>query len=121
MPRPSSGYLNAAGQKIPGTNDVVGRFKDHTALMAWAYNQGKAGLPRYERSTLDIGSAVHKMAELDLLDAQLPLGAEPHRDGEHSLPGVPRVATAMSGPPAGARGLDGLRKVSVRTVFSLPA
>ena len=69
MPRPSSGYLNAAGQKIPGTNDVVGRFKDHTALMAWAYNQGKAGLPRYERSALDIGSAVHKMAELDLLGA----------------------------------------------------
>jgi hypothetical protein len=70
MPRPSNGYQNAAGQPVPGTNDVVGRFADKTALMMWAYNQGKAGRPRFERSALDIGSAVHKMAELDLLGAQ---------------------------------------------------
>lgn len=70
MPRPSNGYSNAAGQTVPGTNDVVGRFSDKTALMMWAYNQGKAGKPRFERAALDIGSAVHKMAELDLLGAQ---------------------------------------------------
>jgi hypothetical protein len=69
MPRPSTGYLNAAGHKIPGTNDVVGRFADKQALLHWAHKQGQAGLPLYQRSALDIGSAVHKMAELDLLGA----------------------------------------------------
>lgn len=69
MPRPTGGYSNSQGQPVPGTNDVVGRFSDKTALMMWAYNQGKAGKPRFERSALDIGSAVHKMAELDLIGA----------------------------------------------------
>lgn len=70
MPRPNGGYTNKAGAPVPGTTDVVGRFSDKTALMMWAYNQGKAGKPRFERAALDIGSAVHKMAELDLMGAQ---------------------------------------------------
>jgi hypothetical protein len=69
MPRPKHGYTNAAGQPVPGTTDVTGRYKDSGALMHWAHKQGAAGLPLYERSPLDIGSAVHKMAELDLIGA----------------------------------------------------
>jgi hypothetical protein len=70
MPRPASGYRNAAGQSVPGTTDIVGRFKDHTALMNWAYAQGRAGKPRYERSALDIGSVVHGAIDRFMRGAQ---------------------------------------------------
>jgi hypothetical protein len=66
MPRPKNGYLNAAGQPIPGTHDPISRYMDQTALKIWAHKQGLAGLPLYQRSAIDIGSAVHGMAELDL-------------------------------------------------------
>jgi hypothetical protein len=71
MPRPRNGYTNAAGQPIPGTNDITGRYKDSGALIHWAHKQGAAGLPLYDRSAIDIGSAVHKMAELDLIGARI--------------------------------------------------
>ena len=70
MPRPTSGYLNKAGEKVPGTNDITGRYGDKSALLHWAHKQGKAGLSLYDRSALDIGSAVHKMAELDPASAE---------------------------------------------------
>lgn len=66
MPRPKQGYLNAAGQPIPGTHDPIKRFQDGTALRIWSYNQGKAGKPLWDRTALDIGSIVHKMAEMDM-------------------------------------------------------
>jgi hypothetical protein len=66
MPRPKNGYVNAAGQPIPGTHDPISRYMDQTALKIWAHKQGLAGLPLYQRAAIDIGSAVHGMAELDL-------------------------------------------------------
>jgi hypothetical protein len=69
MPRPKNGYVNAACQPVPGTTDITGRYKDSGALIHWAHKQGAAGLPLYDRSAIDIGSAVHKMAELDLIGA----------------------------------------------------
>ncbi len=69
MPRPKNGYTNAAGQPAPGTTDVTGRYKESEALLNWAHKQGQQGLPLYARSAIDIGSAVHKMAELDLRGA----------------------------------------------------
>ena len=66
MPRPKNGYHNAAGQPVPGTHDPINRFMDKTALMHWAYNRGKDGMPLYDRAAIDIGSTVHHMAELDL-------------------------------------------------------
>jgi len=66
MPRPANGYHNAAGEQIPGTHDPISRFMDQTALKHWAYKQGLAGLPLYQRAAIDIGSTVHGMAELDL-------------------------------------------------------
>jgi hypothetical protein len=66
MPRPKDGYKNAAGQSVPGTHDPISRYMDQTALKIWAYKRGKEGLPLWDRSAIDIGSAVHGMAELDL-------------------------------------------------------
>jgi hypothetical protein len=68
MPRPADGYFNAAGEPIPGTHDPVSRYKDCTALIYWAHKQGKAGVPLYDRTAINIGGCVHQMAELDLVD-----------------------------------------------------
>jgi len=69
MPRPKDGYKNAAGQKIPGVSDITGRFMDRSRIIWWAFNRGKQGHPKlYDDSALDIGTAVHMMAEMDLRD-----------------------------------------------------
>lgn len=74
MPRPKDGYKNAAGQPIPGTGDINGRFMDRSRLLYWAFNRGKEGHAKlYDNAALDIGTAVHTMAELDLK-------ASPQRD-----------------------------------------
>lgn len=65
MPHPKNGYFNAAGETIPGTTQIIDRFKNPQALINWAYAQGRDGKPRYG-SDLNIGTAVHQMAELDL-------------------------------------------------------
>lgn len=69
MPRPANGYRNAAGLSIPGTGDINGRFMDRSRLLYWAFNRGKSGAPKlYDDSAINIGTAVHMMAELDLQD-----------------------------------------------------
>lgn len=74
MARPKEGYRNAAGQPIPGTGDINGRFMDRSRLLYWAFKRGKEGAAKlYDNSALDIGTAVHTMAELDLK-------ASPQRD-----------------------------------------
>jgi hypothetical protein len=67
MPRPKSGYKNAAGNPIPGCTDITGRFMDRSRLLFWAFNRGKQGHKSlYDDSALDIGTCVHTMAELDM-------------------------------------------------------
>lgn len=66
MPRPKEGYRNAAGQPIPGTHDPINRFMDGTALKFWAWKMGKEGKNLFDRTAMDIGTAVHTMIELDL-------------------------------------------------------
>lgn len=67
MARPVNGYTNAAGQPIPGTTDITGRFMDRSRLLYWAFNRGKQGAAKlYDNSALDVGTAVHTMAELDM-------------------------------------------------------
>jgi hypothetical protein len=39
--RPTAGYKNAAGEKVPGVTTIIGRFKDSGALLHWAFGQGK--------------------------------------------------------------------------------
>lgn len=79
MPRPANGYRNAADQPIPGVHDITGRFADKSGLINWAYSQGQKGVPLYERGTLNIGTVVHRMCELDLRGASdREIDAVPH-------------------------------------------
>jgi hypothetical protein len=90
MPRPASGYKTGAGLQVPGTSDIIKRFMNRDALLYWAFNRGKAGHAKlYDDSVLDIGTAVHTMAELDMkgesaADIEFYLAAtlrdEDHRD-----------------------------------------
>lgn len=41
MGRPAQGYYNAAGDKIPGTTTIIGRFKESGGLLQWAYKSGR--------------------------------------------------------------------------------
>jgi hypothetical protein len=67
MARPKEGYHNAAGQPIPGTGDINGRFKNSSRLLYWAFNRGKSGAANLrDEAALDTGSCVHMLAELDL-------------------------------------------------------
>jgi hypothetical protein len=70
MARPQIGYRNAAGETIPGTTTIIGRFKDSGALLHWAFGQGKAAERGEIRSLYDkrdeaasIGTLVHEMVE----------------------------------------------------------
>jgi hypothetical protein len=87
MPRPSTGYRNAAGDKIPGTHDVTKRFEDNAGLNTWrvgeAYKRGvedgKNGTTTKEdRSAIAIGTAVHLMCEIALRGAS-----------EHEIDAIP--------------------------------
>jgi len=41
MGRPTQGYYNAAGDKLPGTTTIIGRFKESGGLVQWAYKSGR--------------------------------------------------------------------------------
>jgi hypothetical protein len=69
MPRPKQGYKNRAGVSVPGATDVTSRYMSPEGLYRWYYNNGKQGLPFWAPAAINIGSAVHKMAELDLIGA----------------------------------------------------
>lgn len=67
MARPSQGYTNSAGLPIPGTTDIIKRFMNRDRLLYWAFSRGKQGHAKlYDNAALDIGTATHTMAELDL-------------------------------------------------------
>src|SRR5262245_15376503 len=65
MPHPKDGYKLADGTKVPGTTQIVGRYKDSGALIRWAYKRGKDGLELYESrdKACDVGTAAHAMVE----------------------------------------------------------
>lgn len=63
MPHPEDGYRNAAGDEVPGTTEVTGRYADKEGLLQWKYNQGRDGAPRNCKRALQIGTAVHAMIE----------------------------------------------------------
>lgn len=65
MPTPAKGY-QLAGERIPGTTTIIGRFKDSGALLQWAFRQGQSGASSlYEQANkaADIGTAAHAMIE----------------------------------------------------------
>lgn len=66
--RPKAGYTNAAGQKVPGTTTIVGRFKESGGLLAWAHKLGLEGLSMHEARdrAADAGTACHSMIDAHL-------------------------------------------------------
>lgn len=65
MPTPKSGY-SWAGEKLPGTTTVIGRFKDSGGLLQWAFKQGQSGAAHlYEQAekAADIGTLAHEYIE----------------------------------------------------------
>ncbi len=66
MPHPTGGYRNAAGDRIPGTTTIIGRFKDSKALLFWAFKQGQSGASHlYEKTeeAAEIGTMAHGFVE----------------------------------------------------------
>jgi hypothetical protein len=75
MARPSQGYKNAAGEKIPGTTTVIGRFKESGGLLQWAFKQGQSGAATLyeERDAAALaGNIAHDMIECDILKRERP-------------------------------------------------
>lgn len=79
MGRPTTGYRNAAGKKVPGVTTVIGRFKDSGGLLHWACKQGQA-IERGEIAHLydkrdeaaDAGTLAHDMVEAKILNQPMP-------------------------------------------------
>jgi hypothetical protein len=84
MATPKAGYRNALGQKVPGVTTVLGRFKDSSGLIKWAYKQGREhenlamrGLPApgdlYEVTAKAAlaGSVAHDLIEQHILTGQV--------------------------------------------------
>jgi hypothetical protein len=66
VPTPPNGYRLADGTRVPSVTTIIGRFKDHGALMHWAFRQGKEGKARLYEETdkaADIGTVAHAMVE----------------------------------------------------------
>jgi hypothetical protein len=70
MPHPKGGYKLKNGQRVPGVTTIIGRFKDSSALLWWAFAQGKSA-ERGEISNLyekrdiagEAGTLAHLMVE----------------------------------------------------------
>lgn len=90
MGRPSQGYYNAAGDKLPGTTTIIDRFKDSGGLIQWAYksgreheraaNQGKEA-PKHLYDVVDkaaeSGTIAHDMIESFILGKPQPIVSAP--------------------------------------------
>jgi len=63
-------YRDNANIRLPGVTTVIGQNLgwNKGAMMGWAYNQGKAGVPLYESRDKagDIGTLIHLMIGADL-------------------------------------------------------
>jgi hypothetical protein len=78
MGRPVKGY-NVNGEKVPGVTTIIGRFKDSSALLYWAFEQGKAA----ERGEIEklydkrdeaaaAGTLAHNLVEAHIHNEPLP-------------------------------------------------
>jgi len=70
MGRPKDGYRNAAGDRIPGTTTIIGRFKESGGLLQWAFKQGQSGAANlYEKrdQAAEAGTLAHDMIEAHIL------------------------------------------------------
>jgi hypothetical protein len=80
MGRPTQGYYNAKGDKVPGTTTIIGRFKESGGLIQWAYKSGREherlvaqgkDAPRHlydvVQAAADAGTIAHDMIEAHIL------------------------------------------------------
>ena len=77
MAHPKGGYKNKAGQRVPGTTTIIGRFKDSGGLLWWAFEQGKAA----ERGEIN--------SLYDKRDEAASAGTLAHAYVEASIKGIP--------------------------------
>ena len=65
---PKIKYLNAAGEEVPTTTTIIGKYKDMSGLMHFAWSEGKAGrgLNESRDRAGDVGSMLHGMIEAHL-------------------------------------------------------
>lgn len=76
MARPTQGYKNSAGVKIPGTTTIIGRFKESGGLLQWAFKQGQSGAATlYEQrdEAAAAGTIAHDMIEAFILSKPQPV------------------------------------------------
>lgn len=67
---PTIKYVNAGGVVVPGTTTVIGQNLgwNKGALMGWAYNQGKVGVPMREtaQKAADAGTIGHYLIDCEI-------------------------------------------------------
>jgi hypothetical protein len=76
MARPAEGYRNKAGERIPGTTTIIGRFKESGGLLQWAFKQGQSGAKSlYEKrdEAAQAGTLAHDMIEAFILGKPQPI------------------------------------------------
>ena len=58
-------YLNERGEEVPSTTTIIGKYKDMSGLMHFAWSEGKAGrgLNESRDRAGDVGSMLHGMIE----------------------------------------------------------
>src|SRR5437016_14335006 len=66
--RPKSGYVNAAGKKVPGCTTILNRWKESGGLIQWAFNCGRDGidLNQARDRAADAGTCTHEMIDAHL-------------------------------------------------------
>lgn len=71
--RPTAGYKNAAGERVPGVTTIIGRFKDSGALLHWAFAQGKlaeqgkiSSLYEKRDEAADAGTLAHALIDASI-------------------------------------------------------
>ncbi len=92
MARPTAGYKNAAGMKVPGVTTILGRWKESGGLIVWAYNRGKDGFELYDSrdKAAELGTLVHGMAE------EYIKGGDPYKGFSDNLPNPKDVESVNS-------------------------
>lgn len=63
--RPSGGYRNKAGTRVPGVTTIIGRFKESGGLLHWAWECGMNGLDinKVRDDAADAGTCCHEMID----------------------------------------------------------
>ena len=66
--RPSGGYKNAAGKRVPGTTTITGRFKESGGLIFWAWDLGMQGIDLKDarEGAADAGTCAHEQIDAHL-------------------------------------------------------